>query len=268
MKAALIQMKTSCEPQENLARAKTLINNAERADLIVLPEAFVYPFGCGLLPSKAESARLTDSLRELAATKGALLAAGTIPEVTEDGIYNTCFFIDGTGTILGKYRKTHLFDVNIPGKLYCKESDRYTPGHEPTVIQTEFGGIGFAVCYDLRFPELFITNERLGAKTIILPAAFSAQTGPAYWELLLRARACDSQCTILACAPADDQNSPFRVYGHSLAAGPDGRVLARAGSEESVLYVHFNADTADDVREAIPLLSARRPDVYSIEQKS
>ena len=134
-------------------------------------------------------------------------------------------------------RKLHLFDIDIPGKITYKESDTFQPGDELCVFDTEFSKVGFAICYDLRFPELALLMRQRGAKVLIYPGSFNLTTGPMHWELLLRSRAVDTQCYTIGVSTARNKESTlYQAYGHSLAADPHGKVLTSCGEDPEIKF--------------------------------
>ena len=132
-------------------------------------------------------------------------------------IYSTAYTFDREGRQIGKYRKMHMFDIDVEGGQYYSESSVITAGDEVCVVETEFGPIGVAICYDVRFPELFRLLAKRGAKAVVMPASFNRTTGPAHWELLMRARALDQEMYVLGCAAAGDLAGSYNGWGHSIA---------------------------------------------------
>jgi predicted amidohydrolase len=208
-------------------------------------------------------------LRELASKRGLWLVAGSIAERADAGrTWNTSALIAPDGAIAARYRKLHLFDVDIPDGARYRESEAVAPGEEvPPVV--ELGGLGvklgLAICYDLRFPELFRRMADAGADVISLPAAFTAFTGKAHWEVLLRARAVENQAFALAPAqvgrigPAEENRVAF---GHALVVDPWGAVLADAGGEgEALALAEIDPARLAQVRRDLPALRHRRKDV-------
>ncbi|MEG2199625.1 MAG: carbon-nitrogen hydrolase family protein, partial [Anaerovorax sp.] len=187
---------------------------------------------------------------------------GSIPELDNDKVYNTSFIFDKNGHIIGKHRKMHLFDIDVKGGISFKESDTLTAGNEMTVFDTEYGKMGVAICYDVRFPELFRKMTLAGAKLIILPAAFNMTTGPAHWDLSMRARALDNQIYFAAVSPARDVDSSYVAYGNSCIVTPWGEFCAKTDSREGILYGEIDFDYIEQVRGELPLLLHRRPDLY------
>ncbi len=195
------------------------------------------------------------------------IVGGTIPELVDNGkdrrIYNTCVVYDSSGKIVGKYRKIHLFDVELPGHSF-KESDTISPGDlPPCVVTTPWGfDIGIGICYDLRFPEfasVLRTSSSDNMKVLVYTAAFSMKTGSQHWELLGRARAVDTQsfCVLASVARATDNHS-YQAWGHSMVISPTGSVVASLGSDEAVITVDIHVTLADEFRAHIPCFKNRR----------
>lgn len=251
LKIALLQIKTSPDYRENFRNAVRLLKQTEPADITVLPESFLFPFGSDSNVPPDEIERM---LNELAALVPSVFIAGTVPEKTESGNYNTAFVFNNYGRErLGKYRKVHLFDVDLPG-VTTNESDRYRSGEKAEIIETPYGKVGIAVCYDIRFPEQFIDYAHQDARLMIVPASFSAVTGPLHWEVLNRARALDSQSFVLACTPAENHELDFPVYAGTMVTDPYGQVMARADKDEEILYAELDMDYPDKVRRELPTL--------------
>lgn len=201
-KVALCQVEGGSDKDLNIARARTAIADAAArgARLVVLPEIWNSPYTTDSFPKYAEEVGAagddspsTAMLSAAAREHGVVLVGGSIPERSGSSIYNTCFVYDSRGALLARHRKIHLFDIDIPGKITFRESETLTPGTGPTVVDTELGRLAVAICYDLRFPELAALYAARGAQLLVYPGAFNMTTGPAHWELLLRARAVDNQ---------------------------------------------------------------------------
>ena len=146
------------------------------------------------------------------------------------------------------------------------ESDTLTAGKDMTILDTEFGKIGVAICYDVRFPEWFRKMALAGAKLIVLPAAFNMTTGPAHWELSFRTRALDNQIYMVGCAPARDVSAGYISWGHSIVTDPWGRVIDMLDEKKGILLAELDMDYEEQVREELPLLKSRRKDIYQLSQ--
>ena len=164
-------------------------------------------------------------------------------------------------------RKTHLFDINIPGKITFRESDTLTGGTALTTATTRYGTLGIGICYDLRFPELAAICQQRGAQLLVYPGAFNMTTGPLHWSLLQRARAVDNQLFVCTCSPARDEEFSYVAWGHSLVVGPFGEVLNELEHEEGVLYQELDFGEARTRRENMPLEQQRRADLYEVVDK-
>jgi omega-amidase len=265
--AGLIQMLVADDKAENVEKAVSMIARAARmgAELVVLPEMFSCPYETGNFPVYAEKAggATWRALSGAAAENGVFLIGGSIPEADEAGrVYNTCFSFDRRGGQIGRHRKMHLFDVNIAGGQVFMESETLTAGGEATVFDTGFGRVGTAICYDIRFPELFRLMALRGATVMAVPAAFNMTTGPAHWEITFRARALDNQAFLLGAAPARNTRASYVAYGNSIAVSPWGDVLGRLDEKEGILLAEIDTSRLDAARGGLPLLRHRRTDVY------
>jgi predicted amidohydrolase len=260
-------MRVTADKQVNLDTALERIAACARqgARIVSLPEMFNCPYQTQNFPVYAEPAGgpAWTALAGAARAHQVVLVAGSIPEVDAQGrVYNACFIFNARGEQIGRHRKVHLFDIDVPGGQRFRESETLTPGDSWTVVDSEFGRLGVSVCYDLRFPELARHMALEGARIFIVPGAFNMTTGPAHWEVLFRARAVDNQVYTLGCAPARDTGASYVSYANSIAVNPWGEVIARLGSEEGLLLVDLDLEKIDQVRAALPLLKQRRTDLY------
>ena len=267
--SALCQTPAVKNKEESLRHAGEYIRKAagQGAKLVVLPEMFCCPYKTDAFPVYAEPAGgvMWQFLSEAARENAVILAGGSIPELGEDGrLFNTCFVFDEEGKQIGRHRKMHLFDVDIPGGLRFKESDTLSAGNQVTVLGTPWGGLGVMICFDVRFPELARLTALGGAGAIIVPAAFNMTTGPMHWELLMKARAIDNFTYLLACAPARDEGASYVSYANSMVVSPWGEVIARLEADPGILYCELDMEVVTSAREQIPVLRARRTDVYTL----
>ena len=269
MKLGLCQMPVTASKTENDTVMCRYVRDAAVAgcDLIVLPEMWCCPYNNAAFvqyaePQGGETWRL---LRDTARACGVWLVAGSVPERDGDAIYNTCYVFDPQGTQQAKHRKVHLFDNDVAGGQRFFESDTLSPGQQYTLVDTPFGKLGVAICFDVRFAELFRILALEGARLIVVPAAFNMTTGPAHWELLFRARALDNQCFVAGCAPARDETAGYVSYAHSLVCDPWGRVQAQAEAAPQLLICDIDLTETDAVRAQIPVLRARRTDLYQLK---
>lgn len=263
-KAAVVQMNSSDQVADNIARCCELIAQAaeQGADLIVLPESVG---GMGdpatILDKVAEDAGsgpIQDALAQAADLTNTWIVGGTIPlrDPKTAKAKAACILFDDTGQQQAIYHKVHLFDVTIPERddMY-KESDTYVAGTEPVIAPTPFGILGLAVCYDLRFPELFRT---MNAHLVVLPSAFTIPTGEAHWEVLLRARAIENQVWILGAGQWGTHANGKQTYGHSMIVDPWGRVAGCLEEpQDSVLVVEIDLEEQAQMRQSFPCLSHR-----------
>ena len=269
IKLALLQIRTETDQAVTMDKARRMVYEAadKGADFVVLPEMFNCPYSreyfkkYAALGHKEAHAAMSAWARE----KRIYLVGGSVPE-TEDGkIYNTCFIFDRDGNEIARHRKIHLFDVDFDG-LRVKESATFAPGSDITVFNTEFGAMGCAVCFDVRFPELFRAMAQRGAKLIFLPAQFSMTTGPRHWEPLVRSRALDYQLYMVGVGAARYVGFNYEAYGHSTVIGPSGIVETMADETEQIVYVDIDLDNVDRFRAQMPTVSLMRPDVYRLAE--
>lgn len=269
VKCAILQTYVYQEKKRNLIQAAELLADPalQDIDLAILPEMFCCPYENKFFPEYAEpeGGETWEKCSRLAADHGIYLVSGSMPERDEEGrIYNTSYVFDRKGHQIGKHRKMHLFDIDIKGGQYFKESDTLTPGDQVTVFDTEFGRMGLCICYDFRFPELARLMVDEGTQVIIVPAAFNMTTGPLHWELMFRQRAVDNQVYTIGAAPARDLNAGYHSWGHSIAADPWGKVLMEMEEKPAVKVVELELDEVKKVREQLPLLKHRRGDIYAL----
>jgi len=200
-----------------------------------------------------------------AAEFGIWVHAGSFHETGPDGgrTYNTSLVFDRGGRLAARYRKIHLFDVEIPGRVSSRESARVAPGSDVVAVDIEGVRVGLTVCYDLRFPELFRILALRGARLLAVPSAFTLATGRDHWEVLLRARAIENQAFVLA--PNQIGNAPphFESFGHSAIVDPWGVVLATAPDEECFVAADLDLAAQDRVRDSLPSLANRQPSAYT-----
>ena len=268
MKTALIQMKVGTNKEENLRKADRLVcrSGEAGAEIVVLPEMFCCPYDNSCFPLYAEprGGRVYTALAETARRAGVVLVAGSFPERDGDRLYNTCFVFDGSGREIARHRKAHLFDIDVEGGQHFHESEVFTPGDQVTDFSALGHTFGLAICFDIRFAELFRSMALAGAEAVFVPAAFNMTTGPLHWDLSFRMRAVDNQLFTLGCAPARDASASYVSYAHSLVCSPWGTVLAQAGTEETILYAGIDFEENRRVRSQLPILSAWRPELYGM----
>jgi omega-amidase len=263
---AVCQLKVTDNKTRNLKNAQKMVEDAAGggADIVILPEMFNCPYDPSFFGRFSESypGETAKLLSKLAALHTIYIIGGSIPEREGNTIYNTSYSFDRNGTLLGRHRKIHLFDVEVQGGIRFKESDTITAGSDVTVIETEFCRIGIAICYDMRFPELVRKMVLGGAKIIVVPAAFNMTTGPAHWHLLARTRALDNQVYFIAASPARNKEASYTAYGHSLVADPWGNIIAEASVDEEIIFSEIDLGFVDKIRRELPLLKHRREEIY------
>ena len=274
---ALCQMNVADNKEENIRKAIQMIRESKKqgADLAILPEMFNCPYENEKFIEYAEeldNSQTLNEIAEIAKEENIHVLAGSIPELevgTDDAksIYNTAVLFDDEGKILGKHRKMHLFDIDVKGKIYFKESDTLSAGNEFTVIETELTTIGIGICYDVRFVELSRIMALNGAQILIFPGAFNLTTGPAHWEILFKSRALDNQVYAIGVAPALDKDASYNSFGHSIAVNPWGEIIEELDYDENLKLVQIDLDEIKRIREEIPILKNRRTDLYEIKEK-
>lgn len=266
-KLAAVQLRTELDWQETMTKTGRFVRQAaeEGAKVVVLPEMFSCPYDKAYFRQFAAMGH-EDTVKEMAAwakENGVILVGGSVPERDGDKLYNTCFVFDETGRQIARHRKVHLFDVDLPGMRF-KESNNFAPGSEVTVFDTRYGKMGAAVCFDVRFPELFRAMAVQGAQMIFLPAQFNLTTGPAHWEMSLRMRAVDNEVFLVGAAAARYEGFSYECWGHSAVVDPLGEVLASCDEKEQTIYADIDLDRIDEVRAQLPTFLHLRRDVYQV----
>ena len=268
--AACVQVNAGTEIGPNLAIAADLARRAREdgATLIALPEnVAALRLGrraileCAF--AEADHPALA-AFRDLARELDAFLLVGTLAvrlpgdaEGNEQAAARS-FLIDPSGDIAARYDKMHMFDVDLPGGESYRESATYRPGQRPVVAAAPWGRLGMTVCYDVRFPQLYRALAKAGADIVSVPAAFTRQTGQAHWQTLLRARAIETGCFVIAPAQTGTHDRGRETYGHSLIVDPWGVVLADGGEDVGIITATLDLDRVTDARHAIPALQHDR----------
>jgi predicted amidohydrolase len=268
VRIALVQMNSRDDKAENLEQAERLVGQAAAwgSDLVVLPELWTY-----LGPRKRHSevaepipGETSEFLARLAGRYRFWLVGGSYLERVEgaERFHNTSVVFDPDGEIVARYRKLHMFDVEVDGKLY-EESATVAPGAGAVV--TPLGGVpvGLSICYDLRFPELYRRLAAQGARLVTVPAAFTMETGKDHWEVLLRARAIENQVYVLAAAQCGTYPPGNACFGHSMIVDPWGVVVAQGGYREGVVVADVDLGHADRIRKSLPALAHRREELFT-----
>ncbi|MEJ2360924.1 MAG: carbon-nitrogen hydrolase family protein [Gammaproteobacteria bacterium] len=270
-KVAAVQMVSAAEVGSNLSQAEALIANAvaEGAELVVLPENFAH-MGIAetdklVLRERPGDGPVQAFLASQAQRHGIWLVGGTIPLATADParVRATSLVYDDHGNQVARYDKIHLFDVNLneANETY-RESDTIEPGDQVVVLNTPFGRMGIAVCYDLRFAEMFRAMATTGLDLIALPAAFTATTGQAHWEVLLRARAVENLCYVVAAGQGGRHVNGRETFGDSMIVDPWGKVLSRLARGPGVVTATLDPTQIDRLRRNFPVLSHRRTELW------
>jgi predicted amidohydrolase len=268
MRAAILQMTSGIDPVANAATIVAAVHDAKAggADMLFTPEM------SGLLdrdrqraaPHLADEAHdpVLAAVRAAAAEHGLWVDIGSLALAGEraDGrLVNRGFVIDDKGEIRGRYDKMHLFDVDLATGESWRESAVYAPGEHTTVAETPWGGVGMSVCYDIRFAALYRALSDGGATILTVPAAFTVPTGRAHWHLLLRARAVESACYLIAAAQTGVHEDGRATFGHSLVVDPWGEVLLDMGQDAGLGFADLDPARIADVRSRVPVLKHRRP---------
>lgn len=260
-RAGLVQMCSGRTVAANVAAASALIREAAAggADYIQTPEVTTL---MELDPERLFAACQPEQGNEALAQFQALarelkiwLHIGSMPiQVSPTKLANRAYLLSPDGQIAARYDKIHMFDVQLANGEIYRESENYQAGSEAIVAATPWGGLGLAICYDLRFPYLFRALAHAGASFVTVPAAFTQTTGEAHWHTLLRARAIEAQCFVLAAAQGGQHEHGRSTYGHSLIISPWGEVLADGGTHPGVIFADINLDQVAEVRGRVPSL--------------
>lgn len=274
---AAVQLSSTDDVDANLSKCRELVAAAADAGakLVVLPECFAY------LSRREEQKRaisevidervmddpgpgpILSATRDLATNNGVWLIGGGMAERRRGDddpskVFNTAVVFDPAGKLVATYRKIHLFDVDIPGGARLRESDSTYPGEQLFVVDTPLGNIGLSICYDLRFPEMYRQLAERGAQIVIVPSAFTAHTGAAHWHILLRARAIENQCFVVAPGQVGRHNEKRESYGHSLIIDPWGTILAEQAEGTGVAAAEIDLSVLEKTRREMPCLQHRR----------
>jgi predicted amidohydrolase len=266
MRVSVCQMRSGEDVAANVATAEGLLNLAADggADLAALPEVFTY---LGRSSGRAAAAEpvpgpTTERLAVIARERQMWVLGGSVLESDGGRVFNTSVLFDRSGELVARYRKIHLYDVELPDQRPIRESDTFTAGEQLVTHATEQARLGLSICYDLRFPELYRGLMVLGAEVLCVPSQFQHTTGTAHWEVLLRARAIENQCFVVApgqWGAFGREGSNRRSYGHSMIVDPWGRVLVEAPEEgDGVFGTDLDLTELHDIRTRLPALQHRR----------
>lgn len=271
MKIAQIQMNVTPDKQENIRHAEELLRRAaaQGAEVAMLPEIWCCPYENESFRANCEGfgGPAQQMLSALAKELGLWIVGGSVPELTCGKLYNTCYVFNDKGECVARHRKTHLFDIDVAGGMRFMESDTFSAGRDVTTFSTPWGEMGVCICFDMRFEELSRLMALRGARVIFVPAAFNMTTGPAHWELLFRQRAVDNQLYTVGTSPARDETASYVAWGHSLVCDPWGRVMHECDEKEAVVVTDLDLSQIDAIREQLPILRARRTDLYQMTEK-
>jgi predicted amidohydrolase len=264
MKVAALQLCASDDPTANLDMTLPMVQQAAEmgAQFIATPEVT----NCVSSSRRHQNDVLSlqerdETLAELRAAAnqfGVWISVGSLalklPD--ENRFTNRSFLIAPSGQIVAQYDKIHMFDVTLSETEQYRESDGYRPGDRAVIADTEFGKIGMTICYDIRFPHLFRGLAKSGASILLIPAAFARPTGRAHWEVLLRARAIETGCFVIAAAQTGEHKTslgqPRKTYGHSMIVSPWGEILADAGEDQSIIYAELDLSLVESTRARVP----------------
>ena len=264
MNVAALQLCASDDPTANLDMTLPMVQQAAEmgAQFIATPEVT----NCVSSSRRHQNDVLSlqerdETLAELRAAAnqfGVWISVGSLalklPD--EDRFTNRSFLIAPSGWIVAQYDKIHMFDVTLSETEQYRESDGYRPGDRAVIADSEFGKIGMTICYDIRFPHLYRRLAKSGASILLIPAAFARPTGRAHWEVLLRARAIETGCFVIAAAQTGEHKTslgqPRKTYGHSMIVSPWGEILADAGEDQSIIYAELDLSLVESTRARVP----------------
>lgn len=264
-RAALLQMTSGIDPAAN---AKTIVAGiaeaaAGGAAMLFTPEMSGLldsdrkRAGASLVPESED--RVLAAAREAATKHGIWVHLGSLAVLREDGkLANRAYVIDASGEIRATYDKLHLFDVDLPTGESWRESNSYTRGERAVTVETPLGVMGLAICYDLRFPDLFRALSNAGATILSIPAAFTRPTGAAHWHVLMRARAIEAAAYVITAAQTGLHEDGRATYGHSLVSDPWGEIILDMGEPAGIAFAEIDAAKVADVRGRVPVLQHRR----------
>ena len=267
MRAAIFQMTSGIDPAANAAAIVEMVGRAaeQGADMLFTPEMAGYldrtrARAADTLRSEADDPVL-NAVREAAARHGLWVHLGSLPIKEEGGDgrwVNRSFMIDDKGGIRARYDKIHLFDVDLATGESWRESSVYRPGEEVVAVDTPWARMGLSVCYDMRFPDLYRALTNAGATMLLMPAAFTVPTGKAHWHVLLRARAIEAGCFVIAAAQTGRHQDGRETYGHSLVIDAWGEVLLDMGEEAGLALAEIDLSRVEEVRGRVPVIANRR----------
>ena len=271
IRIASLQMNVLQDKYDNIEQLAEILasGKTDGADIISLGEMWCCPYQTDLFPVYAEPEQQGDAwlaMSTLARKHNVYIVGGSIPESDSEGhTYNTCYVFDRQGIQIGKQRKVNHFDIYAHGEQVFKESDTLTGGDSFTTFDTEWCKMAVNICFDIRFPESSRLPALAGARVIFNPASFNMTTGPAHWELGFRQRAIENQIYMVGTADAQDPSVGYVSYGHSIITDPWGNVVMQMDEKPGVEVTEIDLDYIDTIRAKLPLMSARRTDVYELK---
>lgn len=264
-RAAAIQLSSGTDRTANFAAAARQLDRAADAGarLVVLPELWsvLGPPEVVLAEAEPLDGPTGQFLAAEARRRQLVIVGGSFAERSPDPAraYNTTLVVDPTGAVRAVYRKLHLFDVDWPGRVTYRESDWLAPGDRVVAADVLGLRLGLAICYDLRFPVLFDRLAAADCRVLAVPAAFTAVTGRDHWHLLVRARALETQCYLIAANQSGTHSERLTTYGHSAVVDPWGRIVAECDAGEGCAVADVDLDRLDEIRGQLPVLRHRRP---------
>ncbi|XP_058839007.1 omega-amidase NIT2-like [Topomyia yanbarensis] len=270
LRIALLQLDGFPTKKEAIANAINLIRTVvkdKRAQLVVLPECWNSTYSTAEFARTAEfipKGETSVALSNVASELGIYLIGGTFPEKDGDKLYNTCPVWGPKGQFMGKYRKMHLFDMDIPGVCTFKESSVLTAGNQFFTFNIGELKVGLGICYDQRFAEFAAVYQQLGCDLLVFPSAFDVFTGPMHFELIAQARALDNSMFVVLCSPARDVSKDYVVYGYSTICDPWGRVVCHGKEGPTMLSAELDFNVCTEIRKQIPVVYQKRTDLYEL----
>lgn len=266
LRAACVQTTSVAEIAPNIAASSEMVRqaHADGAAFVAMPEVVnlveTRPGQSALKAQPEATEPALQAYRDLAAELDIWLLAGSLVVKLEDDprLANRSFLIDPTGNVAAKYDKIHMFDVDLEGGESYRESKKFRPGDRAVLADTPWGPLGMTICYDMRFPYLYRTLAHAGARILSVPSAFTRPTGRAHWHTLLRSRAIETGCFVIAPAQCGDHEDGRKTYGHSLIISPWGEILAEAGEEPGIIVADLDLSKVDEARSMVPSLGHDR----------
>lgn len=257
LRVAIVQTSAGRDVDRNIRKIEGLLSGLRSTDIVVLPEVFSMRGSSEDYRNTAQplSGPIVRRVGDLARRKSVSILAGSIIESDGKRTYNTSVLLDRRGRITATYRKIHLFEAHLEDGRHIREAEAYDAGRSPVLANVEGWPVGLGICYDLRFPELFRNYAARGAALLLIPSNFTQRTGRDHWEVLLRARAIENQCFVVAPNQCGRNTATGVVsHGHSMAVGPWGEVLCEAAGRATVLTVELDPGTLKRTRCRIPVL--------------